>query len=40
MYKEYAEHKKAYTEAKSGKNLENNQLALVQEHQYNPPSMF
>ena len=32
------DYKKAYVNSKSGNKLKNDQLALVQEHQYYPPS--
>ena len=40
VYEKYVDHKKAYVykDSQSGKKLENDQLALLQEHQYNPPS--
>ena len=38
VYEKYMDHKKAHEDSKKGKKLENEQIALLQEHQYNPPS--
>jgi hypothetical protein len=36
VYEKYMDHKKAYKDSKKGKKLENDQIALLQEHQHNP----
>jgi len=38
VYEKYMDHKKAYEDSQSRKKLEKDQLALLQEYQYNPPS--